>query len=565
MLRNCWLRWHRKGELIGRKRVSRKLGKPVEAGRVIDFPPGWTFTIECPHHGPIDFDFTPFRTNGRDQLAAELRDAVWSMRHEVVGNTLDSFVSVGIARFWVFLDSDPGAAHVKCLADIDEQVIRQFLAWMELQIATKGKNKGRAWTQSFKKLIFDRMKSLLVNRQKRTPLAVSPALLFPKNPFPQTNSRSEPREPYTDSEFGRIVAAVNQDLKLLDLESMEVLPALQVLTVHVVALALATGRNAQSLLDLRCDSLRAHPLRDREILVTNKRRGYSTHATTYRADGGDNVATSTVPTTVGGYVRALSDFTAPLIADAREADRGFILLYRMERMTRKGQVIRLNVRKFNQAAKVFCSRHALRDDRGRPLQLYLSRLRPTFGTKLYERTRDVRKVQMALGHSDPKITARRYITLPADAERNHVFVGQAMVGWATSTDDKEAVRLAADKQMPLADARKLLQGGYNTLIARCRNPFRSDDGVCAKYLPCFTCPQMVVFEDDLWRLYSFYYKLIFERVKMNPNDWVNTYGPVIKVIDDEVAPQFDAHAVMAAKQRAQDQPHPAWPRTLRDE
>jgi len=550
--------------MIGRKRISRKLDSiQASDGEVVDFPPTWQFIIECPHHGAIKFNFEPFRRDGREKLAEQMRDAVWSLRHDVVGNTLYSYLSMGITKFWQFLDDQEGYAIVS-LADIDASTIRRFLAWLELQTAAKGKNKGRPWSHSSRKGFYDRVKSLLINRQKYAASDTNPGLRFPKNQFPLTNSVTPPREAYSNSEHSRIITAINADLRLLDAQGMQALPPLQVLAVHLLALAVATGRNPQSLLDLKRDSVHAHPLSDREVLVTEKRRGYSTQATSYgKGDGVENgkAAAFPIPKSVGGHFRALSNFTLPLIEEAKPEDRDFILLYRVSRMHRKGQVLRIEIKKFNHAAKTFVSRHKLIDDRGRPLSLYLARLRPTFGTRLYERTGgDIRKVQQALGHSDPSITARHYVSLPSNAERNHVFVGQAMVGWVTSANEKRASHLAADGKIPLSDARELLRGGYNTLIARCRNPFRENESICAKYLPCFTCPQMVVFEDDLWRLYSFYHKLLFDRVKMNPNDWLKTYGPVIKIIDTEIAPQFNADVVESAKQRAKKNPHPAWPR-----
>ncbi len=550
--------------MIGRKRVNRKIDLAQQSGELVDLPPGWQFTIACPHHGSTAFDFEPFKRNGRDRLAGQMRDAVWSLRHRVVGITLHSYLTSGMLPFWRFLDDiEAKGTPVSSLANIEAATIQQFLSWMELQVTVKGKRKGLPWSQSSRKTSYDRIKALLLNRQKQAKAETHSDLRFPKNPFPLTNTVTPPREAYSDAELGRIVAAINADLRLLDEQGMEALRPLQVFAVHVLALSVATGRNPQCLMDLKRDSLRPHPLSDREVLVTEKRKGYSIHVTAYHKENSDNesdVTMSTIPRTVGGHFWALCDFTSPLVDDANPEDRDFVLLYRMRQMERKGQVIRLEIKKFNQAAEKFVSRHRLLNDRGQPLPLYLGRLRPTFGSMLYARTRDVRKVQQALGHSDPKITARHYITLPEEAERNHVFVGQAMVGWATSSDNKKAERLAADGKIPLVDARELLKGGYNTLIARCRNPFRENGATCNKYLPCFTCPQMVVFEDDLWRLFSFYYKLLYERVKMNPNDWMKTYGPVIKVIDVEIAPNFPPSAVMEAKHLAQENPHPAWPR-----
>lgn len=551
--------------MIGRKRVDRKMTLVSAGAEVMDLSPGWQFTIDCPNHGPIRFDFEPFSKDGKHLLAAQFRDAIWSLRHHIQGNTLHGLISSGLITFWQFLDTVNAKTgqNIASLRDIDTALISQYLAWLELQVAAKGKNRGKPWSLSSKKGAFDRIKTLLINRQKFSPELMCPDLAFPINPFPRVNIVTPPRQPYTDGELRRILNAVNADLQRLDTEGHDVFTSMQVLTIYLIALAIATGRNPQSLLDLRRDSVRPHPLSDREILVTEKRRGYSTQITSYSKNHEENRRSdqlTSIPLNVGDYVRAAMEYTDPLTSDAPARNADFIFLHKIRWGPRGGEIHKLNIRKFNQGAANFVSRHGIKDDHEQPLSLYIARLRPTFGTRLYERTRDVRKVQQALGHSSPQVTARHYISLPENAHRNHTFVGQAMVGWVTEKEEKNAVLLAADGKIPLADARELLSGGYNTLVARCRNPFRENGSTCSKYLPCFTCPQMVVFEDDLWRLFSFYYKLLYERVRMNPNDWLQTYGPIIKIIDNEIVPDFSVEKVEAAKSRAQESPHPAWPR-----
>lgn len=553
--------------MIGKKRVSRKLDLPKKGGELIDLPPGWEFTVVCSNHGSFSFDFSPFRRNGRDELAAQMRDAIWSMRFEVQGITLEGYVDSGLVRFWNFLDELHAAGRsILRLNEIDEALIKQFIAWTKIQITPNGSNKGKPWTLATCKTTYDRVKTVLVNRKKKVPTEVSKNLSFPKNPYPQSNHSIVPRSPYSEAELERILAAINSDLRFLDREGDDSLSPLSVLTLHLLAVALATGRNLQSLLDLRIDSLKPSPFNDREILITEKRRGYSTHVTSYRKSSKDLTSDNlvTIPRSVGDYIRFLHYFTDPLREEADEKIRDFLLLRKMERDERKGEVVRLADDILRGGVRKFVDRHGLIDDRGKRLELNFSRCRPTFGTRLYARTRDVRKVQQALGHVSAKTTVRHYVHPSEEAERNHAFAGQAYVGWASSNDDGKAAQLAADGKIPLEHAIELLKGGYNTLVARCKNPFRENESVCAKYLPCFSCPQMVVFEDDLWRLFSFYYKLIFERVKMNPNDWDKTYGPVIKVIDNEISPKFDRAVVEAAKQMAQETPHPAWPRGMNE-
>jgi integrase len=555
---------HAKRTKLGKARVSRKVDLNTAPNQPIELSPGMKFEITCSNHGKIEFDFSPFQRSGLSELSEDFRDAVWSLRHKVQGNTLHSYLTSGMKPFWIFLEEQKAVGiSIQSLADITSETIQRFIAWLDFQTAAKGKNKGSLWKHSAKKAAYDRIKTLLLNRKKYASNKVAPKLEFPKNPFPNTNIVTQPREAYTDDEMARILSAINSDLRLIDEHGHEALRPPQVLIAYLLALAVATGRNPQSLLDLKRDSLRPHPLKDREILITEKRRGYSTHVTSYQKEHHKSEAGKSfpaIPNSVGGHFRALCAFTEPLINDAEPAYKEHVVLYRMTNGDRKGEVIHLHIKKFNQFAEKFVRRHNLKDDRGNKLCLYLGRLRPTFGSKLYERTRDIRTVQVALGHATPTTTARHYITLPEESVRNHLFVGSAMAGWTTKDDDELVTKLAADGELPLDVAENLLTGGYNTLIARCKNPFRSNGKVCAKYLPCFTCPQMVVFEDDLWRLFSFYYKLLFEQVKINASDWIKTYGPVIKIIDIEIAPQFSKDIVAEAKERANVTPHPAWPR-----
>ena len=114
----------------------------------------------------------------------------------------------------------------------------------------------------------------------------------------------------------------------------------------------------------------------------------------------------------------------------------------------------------------------------------------------------------------------------------------------------------------MQDIQDLLSGGYNTGIARCRNPFRENESVCRKFFACFTCPSMIVFEDDLWRLFSFYYRLLSKQAKITLPQWLKTYGPIIHRIDTDIASQFPVDKVEAARLRARQDPHPTWKEPL---
>lgn len=545
---------------IRRQKLDRKAALALDDGRVVDIPPGWAFTIDSSHHGKIQFDFNSYREHGRDNLASHIRDAFWSLRRETEGVTLKGYEKQGIRPFWRFLDEllRNGEAITR-LEQIDRRLLDRYLAWIELQVIPKGKLAGQRWTIATRKQAYGTFKSLLVNRQKRFPAAINSALTFPRNPFPNCDQLTSKREPYSASEQKRILDALHMDLRSIYDNEDRTLTEMQVLAVHLLVIGLATGRNLQPLLELRRDSIQCHPLHDRELLVTYKRRGWATHASSYRK--GDPQQTRTlksIPSSVGEHVRFLCEFTEPLVADAGPEDKDLVFLVRMRKHARNGQVVRLDAKNAGNAVAAFAVRHVLIDDKGQPLILNIARTRPTFGTELYRRCRDIRRVQQALGHAKGSTTARHYVDTPLEAERDHAIVLDGMVSQFARMEIEGKVLVAADGKIPLQDVEGLLSGGYNTGIARCKNPFRENESVCQKFFHCFKCPSMCVFEDDLWRLFSFYYRLLAERTKINPAHWLKTYGPIIRRIDADIASQFPEDKVAAARLKALQTPHPTW-------
>lgn len=547
---------------LKRQKINRKISAS-STQNLVDLPPGWAFVLSTERQESFRFDFEPLRNSGREDLAAHMRDAIWSRRHECAPSTLQRELTT-YKVFMRFLDEAvPQGIVANRLADIDQTLVNQFVSWLHLQVGTVAGRPSfaQAWGQGTRFGMYSGIKAFLVNRQRLAPSEVHPDLEFPRNPFPNRNRLSCNREPYSTTEHERILAAMNQDLRVLHSEGgWASLPPLQVLAVHLLVLASVAGRNQQPLLELRRDSVMAHPLPDRELLVTRKRRGFSTHATSVRKAVPKEQDVGTVfpiPGSVGDHFRSLCGFTAPLAKDAGSlAD--YVFLWRPTKSSKKGQVVLLDAKNAFGAVRKFACRHNLLDDAGQPLALNVGRLRPTFAHQLYRRTGDIRRVQQALGHASARTTVRHYVSVPPEAERNHALVVEGMVGSFTRIDVEGKLLLAADGKFPLDNVKDLLAGGYSTGVARCRNPFRDEDSVCKKFFTCFKCPSMLVFEDDLWRLFSFYYRLLAERVKIKPDHWLKTYGPIIRRIDVDIASQFPQDTVQAARHRAQASPHPAW-------
>lgn len=429
---------------IRRQKLVREVNL-LHRNTVIEVAPGWAFSITCVHHGEIAFDFTPYRRNGRDELAAQMRDALWNLRHEMVGISLRGREAL-LSYFWRFLDElHENGQSITHLSDIDRTLIDRYLAWLEQQKVALGKKKGEPFSLSTKKAAYATIKALLVNRQMRCGDAVSADLKFPKNPFPSLNQRVPKRLPYSVDELIRIGSALNKDLRAIYESDGTPLPHLQVLAVHLLVLARTTGRNMQSLLELRRDSLQDHPLPDMDLLVTYKRRGWSVHTSSHRKVPVDeHRQVRGIPAHIGGYFRGLCDITAPLAGEAADGDADFVFLLRISQGARKDQVERFSYEQARSSVVLFAKRHGLLNDSGKDLELNVARLRPTFGHELYRRTRDIRCVQQALGHTNAQTTARYYAGSPLEAERDHAIVVDAMVTHYTRIEVNGKVLLAVD-------------------------------------------------------------------------------------------------------------------------
>lgn len=546
---------------IRRTKLDRR-SKNLTKARDVDCAPAWSFTIQCPFEGNLEFDFNRYRRFDRDDLAGHMRDAFWSMRHDRVGRSLRSYQTHGLNYFWAFLDHlETLGERVTRLDQIDRAMLDRYLAWLALRLSTKGPTRGQPLSLAARRVSFMHLKTLLMNRRRLVPEAVSHELSFPHNPYPNFNQRSPRREAYSSAEQKAIVSALNHDLRQIFENSTDILPDLQVLIVYMLLLALATGWNLQSLIELRRDSLRDHPVPDRKLFIITKRRANSTQAMSVHDHvPPENTADrmTTVPSSVADHFRSLCNFTTHLTGAADERDRELAFLWRVPKLANKGRVVRLNTTRISNAVRDFRLRHDLRDDLGNALRLNFARLRPTMASELYRRTRDVRQVQRVLGHASPHTTVQHYTENVLEAERDHALVLDHMVNLFTRIEVGGKALIAADGEIPDSDVRNLLSGGYSTGIARCRNPFRAENNICHKYFACFRCPNFCVFEDDLWRLFSFYERLMAERIKINPTHWMKTYGPIVRRIDSEIAPLFSEEKVAAARQRARECPHPAW-------
>ncbi len=225
-----------------------------------------------------------------------------------------------------------------------------------------------------------------------------------------------------------------------------------------------------------------------------------------------------------------------------------------------------------QAINRFVERHSLYADQPaadgtqQPLRLNIGRFRQTFAQSMWSYSAgNLLRTSKLLGNL-PRITDRHYLAVTPEMKRNHKFVGLILHATVTEQTGNQAFRqeLADQLNMNTGQIDKLLGGEMNTGVGRCSDyisgKFAPKNGkdVCTRFLHYFRCPNQVVMESDLHRLFSFYWLLLKERNIVSRSRWKQNYSWIIREIDNRITPKFNHDIVQAARERARISPHPMW-------
>jgi len=199
--------------------------------------------------------------------------------------------------------------------------------------------------------------------------------------------------------------------------------------------------------------------------------------------------------------------------------------------------------------KLLVERFNLVDTDGAPLHVNVSRLRKTFVNRIYEiLDGDIVSTASAAGDS-VAITDVNYLRPGERAEKNWKFMGVALV------TELLAETLGATERTPLG---------------RCSDPEHGDhapkrDGAtCMNFLNCLRCRNYAVTGDDLYRLFSFYWCILGERMRIPPKRWKREFAHIIRLIDRDVIAAglskgiFKKTVVDSERERARHCPHPFW-------
>jgi hypothetical protein len=439
-------------------------------------------------------------------------------------NGLNKFL--GFCRLWSSALDRPMA-----LTDIDSALIERLV------LDLKGQGIGAATQRSY----YTHARSVLLALGRRGWIETDD--LFPRNPFPHANRTYQGEKPLSTAERRRVVTRLKADLA--EIQQGDKPLTSNELAVCMLGIAVRSGINPVPLTELSIDCIQAHPIKhDRKLLVSYKRRGQATQVQALRRSE-DIQLLKTVMMDVDAIVDLVRPRNAEIRASsAQYADRLFVYLSRHQQ--NRGQVRAITLNVLHRKIPSWSARHGLLDDSGKPMTVNCMRLRKTFENRIWALSGQDPIVTARLGGHSLKVSNDHYLEAPPEAEKNFRLLGEVLT--RDLLDPPEVVALPAENT-PVSQCRDSLNGQFAP---------HADGERCTHFLACVRCRSFVVTEDDLHRLFSFYWLLVHERESIGARTWARHFGHIIRIIDRDIAPRFPPEIVAAERAKARASPHPFW-------
>ncbi len=496
----------------------------------------WAITLSLPHGIERVYSFESHAGLGYDEILSlclqSTRQLIKAGRPEP--DSMKSTIESGLRNWLLFCQEQVTVSGKEVTAaSIDKRFVEAFVGWLRLRL----KPNGDKWSLNTARTTYSKMKVILEDLSVRK-LLPPPEQLFPVNPFPRATALENRRgyiQPLSDGEREAIIKALAPEIGEIFDGTHPGSFRVQ-LCLCAFAILLKTGLNPTPLLEIPRDLSKAfidHPRTNRKILITTKRRASKDIATPLEA-----TESRVVSLDVYRICERLRDKTAHLVAladDPNIAQRLWIV------ETQEGGIRGISVEDLSQVSQSFTVRHALRRDDGSPLKMTSQLFR---NTKLNRIWRASRGDLLATAHSagNTPAVAERYLAVTPDMLEEHRLAGEVLV---------ETLLDAAGKTIS------------HTPVAGCRDPYQGElapknGKPCVDFLSCFRCKSQVITGDDLYRLFSFYWAILGERDRIGSKIWKKVFAWILRIIDRDISPRFDAELVAREKARARQTPHPMW-------
>ncbi|MFC4656050.1 hypothetical protein ACFO3I_13630 [Rheinheimera marina] len=485
-----------------------------------------------------NFDFCRFYGKGFNEIVFACQHTIEHLLSESISTHQSSLSIVSIAGYCyigarnLFDFCSLLHASVKndiTLSSVTPKYIIEYIQYI----------KGLTLAPASQKTSYTLTKSLLIACHRAGYLPdVDIKTLFPRNPFPHSNKQMKGERPLSQHEKRYLVLALKSEMSRILSSDMPL--SSYDLAVCVLAIGISTGMNPTPVLSLPIDCLQPHPLKaNLRLLVAFKRRGNSTHLVSLRQSE-DIALLQSVKLNVANTIDMLIERNAAL--RMHYSNPNHLLVYQSESGGNYGAVRPLRLNTLWMSIQNLIEKHALKDDDGRSMKLSMMRLRKTYINRIWELSGQDPLITARHGKHNPDTANKHYWEAPPEAERNMRFIGETRIKQLL-----DVTHIPADR----------------TAIARCTDPryghlAPKNGTVCMDVLNCFRCKSFVVTEDDLYRLYSFYWAVVNERGSFGAKRWEKYLRHIIRIIDNDIGPQFDTGRVNAAREQAKTSPHPFW-------
>jgi hypothetical protein len=370
---------------------------------------------------------------------------------------------------------------------------------------------------------------------------------FPKNAFSNSHRMDAGEKPLSPAEKKAFTLAIKDAVQPLFAPDCAA-PRRRLLSHALFVIALHTGRNTTPLVEMPIDCLRPHPKDATEFLVLYKRRGHTTTKVALRSESPIERVVESLPTirpTVARLIRRVVELTSPFRAEAPTGLRNRLWIYR----NMAGRVTALYGKRLSDDIAGLVEQYDLRDADGKPLRINVSRLRKTFVNRIHEILDGDLAATAAAAGNQPRITEQHYLRPGSDAKKNWRFMGVCLV------NELKAGKLGATERTPVGRCSDNKSGEYAP---------KRGNAVCQSFMNCLRCRNYVVTGDDLWRLFSFYWCVLKERVRIGRARWDKHFAHIPRLIDRDVVGHglkrkaFSKAQVESARERARREPHPFW-------
>lgn len=459
--------------------------------------------------------------------------------------TVVGYCTGGLTKFLDFCVLQAMALeHELTLNDLSRSLIDGYLRHLS----------GQNLSSNGQKNYYTQLKAVLLALGQRgiIPLVVSgDNATFPRNPFPNSNRKAKGETALSKRERQEFTAALRQAIKPIWIEDSPITSDL--LAYALLVVALHTGRNTTPLLEMGRNCLRPHPKDDTVFLVLWKRRGYNSSKVAIRAESKAERVLEAMPSVrinVERLIRRVMVLTEPLDSEAPDDLKGRVWLYRSRAKNGAGQVTALAPISLDKAITRLVAAHDLKGSDGKPLRINISRLRKTFANRIFELTNgDLATTASALGNT-PRVADQNYLASSEDARRNWRFMGEVLVQELLT-----ATIGASYKDTPLGRCGDPVHGQFAP---------KREGATCMNFMNCLRCEHYAVTAEDLYKLLSFYFRVLSERSRMDKRRWAREFAHIPRLIDHYIIAEglrrgiFKAAVVDAARERARTQPHPFW-------